>query len=48
LKEGTVGVEAVRIVDLGNSEHVDIRHLPNVMVEKRVETSCASSFLTFQ
>ncbi|KAI0408934.1 TRAPP trafficking subunit Trs65-domain-containing protein [Xylaria palmicola] len=37
LKEGIVGVDAVRIIDLGNNEHVDIRELPSVTVEKRVE-----------
>lgn len=34
VKEGTVGVDAVRIIDLGNNEHVDIRDLPSVMVNK--------------
>ncbi|KAI1126088.1 TRAPP trafficking subunit Trs65-domain-containing protein [Nemania abortiva] len=33
LKEGIVGVDAIRIIDLGNNEHVDIRQLPPVMVE---------------
>ncbi|KAI0206271.1 TRAPP trafficking subunit Trs65-domain-containing protein [Astrocystis sublimbata] len=36
LKEGIVGVDAVRLIDLSNNEHVDIRELPNVRVEKRV------------
>ncbi|KAI0877351.1 TRAPP trafficking subunit Trs65-domain-containing protein [Hypoxylon argillaceum] len=35
LKEGVVGVEALRIIDLGNNEHVDIRQLPTVIVEHR-------------
>ncbi|KAI0432620.1 TRAPP trafficking subunit Trs65-domain-containing protein [Xylaria sp. FL1042] len=34
LKEGIVGIDAVRIIDLGNNEHVDIRQLPSVTVEK--------------
>ncbi|KAI0544880.1 TRAPP trafficking subunit Trs65-domain-containing protein [Xylaria curta] len=33
LKEGIVGLDAVRIIDLGNNEHVDIRELPSVTVE---------------
>ncbi|KAI0458647.1 TRAPP trafficking subunit Trs65-domain-containing protein [Xylaria acuta] len=37
LKEGIVGVDAVRIIDLGNNEHVDIRELPSVTVENKVE-----------
>ncbi|KAJ2975064.1 hypothetical protein NUW58_g2941 [Xylaria curta] len=37
LKEGIVGIDAVRIIDLSNNEHVDIRELPNVTVEKKVE-----------
>ncbi|KAK2612433.1 hypothetical protein QQS21_001537 [Conoideocrella luteorostrata] len=32
LREGIVGVEAVRIVDLGSQEHVDIRDLPTTIV----------------
>ncbi|TRX98273.1 hypothetical protein FHL15_000918 [Xylaria flabelliformis] len=35
LKEGIVGLDAVRIIDLGNNEHVDIRELPNVTVENK-------------
>ncbi|KAJ0121604.1 hypothetical protein J7T55_008770 [Diaporthe amygdali] len=35
LKEGIVGVECIRVVDLGNQEHVDIRDLPVMVVEKR-------------
>ncbi|KAI1102352.1 TRAPP trafficking subunit Trs65-domain-containing protein [Jackrogersella minutella] len=35
LKEGLVGVEAVRVIDLANSEHVDIRDLPTVVVEAK-------------
>ncbi|KAI0015551.1 TRAPP trafficking subunit Trs65-domain-containing protein [Xylariomycetidae sp. FL0641] len=38
LKEGVVSVEAVRIIDLVNNEHVDIRELPTVVVEARPET----------
>lgn len=34
VREGVLGVEAVRIVDLGSQEHVDIRDLPVVVVEK--------------
>ncbi|KAI1386715.1 TRAPP trafficking subunit Trs65-domain-containing protein [Hypoxylon trugodes] len=37
LKEGIVSVEAVRVVDLGNNEHVDIRELPTVIVKSRHE-----------
>ncbi|KAG4032189.1 hypothetical protein MFRU_007g01010 [Monilinia fructicola] len=33
LKEGIVGVEAVRVVDLGTQEHVDIKDLPTVVVK---------------
>ncbi|KAI1141904.1 TRAPP trafficking subunit Trs65-domain-containing protein [Hypoxylon sp. FL0543] len=33
LKEGIVNVEAVRVVDLTNNEHVDIRDLPTVVVQ---------------
>ncbi|KHN96408.1 uncharacterized protein MAM_05697 [Metarhizium album ARSEF 1941] len=33
LREGIVGVEAVRVVDLGSQEHVDIRDLPTTVVE---------------
>ncbi|KAI6086113.1 TRAPP trafficking subunit Trs65-domain-containing protein [Hypoxylon rubiginosum] len=35
LKEGIVSVEAVRVIDLANSEHVDIRDLPTVVVESK-------------
>jgi hypothetical protein len=35
LKEGIVGVECIRVVDLGNQEHVDIRDLPVMVVERR-------------
>ncbi|KAI1430141.1 TRAPP trafficking subunit Trs65-domain-containing protein [Xylaria sp. FL1777] len=37
LEEGIVGIDAVRIIDLGNNEHVDIRQLPSVTVENRRE-----------
>lgn len=33
LKSGIVGIEAVRVVDLASTEHVDIRELPTVVVE---------------
>lgn len=33
LREGIVGVEAIRVVDLGSQEHVDIRDLPTTIVE---------------
>ncbi|KAI3331994.1 TRAPP trafficking subunit Trs65-domain-containing protein [Xylariaceae sp. AK1471] len=39
LKEGIVGVDAVRILDLGSNEHVDIRHLPTITVERKLGTS---------
>lgn len=32
LREGVVGIEAVRVVDLGSQEHVDVRELPTVVV----------------
>jgi len=32
LKVGIVGVEAVRVVDLGTQEHVDIQDLPSILV----------------
>lgn len=32
LKVGIVGVEAVRVVDLGTQEHVDIKDLPTILV----------------
>ncbi len=37
LKEGIVGVEAVRVVDMGSQEHVDIRELPVVIVQRKDE-----------
>ncbi|KAK4190524.1 TRAPP trafficking subunit Trs65-domain-containing protein [Podospora australis] len=39
LKEGVVGVEAVKVVDLGSQEHVDVRELPLVVVQRRREDS---------
>ena len=33
LQEGIVGMEAIRVVDLGSQEHVDIRELPTMIVE---------------
>lgn len=35
LQEGIVGLEAVRVVDMGSQEHVDIRELPTVIVKSR-------------
>ncbi|KAI1337453.1 TRAPP trafficking subunit Trs65-domain-containing protein [Xylariaceae sp. FL0016] len=35
LKEGIANVDAVRIIDLGDNQHVDIRELPCMVVEKR-------------
>jgi hypothetical protein len=32
LKIGIVGIEAVRVVDLGSQEHVDIKDLPSILV----------------
>lgn len=37
LKEGIVGIECIRVVDLGNQEHVDVRELPVMIVEKRLD-----------
>ncbi|ROW11089.1 hypothetical protein VMCG_00972 [Cytospora schulzeri] len=37
LKEGIVGVECIRVIDLGSQEHVDVRDLPVMVVEKRQE-----------
>jgi hypothetical protein len=37
LKTGVVGIEAVRVVDVGTQEHVDIRDLPSIVVEPLVE-----------
>ncbi|RDA90355.1 hypothetical protein CP533_3375 [Ophiocordyceps camponoti-saundersi (nom. inval.)] len=33
LREGVVGVEAIRVVDVNSQEHVDIRDLPTIIVE---------------
>ncbi|KYK58189.1 hypothetical protein DCS_05202 [Drechmeria coniospora] len=33
LHEGVVGIEAIRVMDLGSQEHVDIKDLPIVVVE---------------
>ena len=33
LKEGIVGIEAIRVIDLSSQEHVDIRDLPTMIVE---------------
>ena len=35
LREGVVGIEAVRIVDLATQEHVDVRELPVVVVQSK-------------
>lgn len=32
LQSGILGLEAVRVVDLGTQEHVDIKDLPSVVV----------------
>ncbi|KAK3397768.1 TRAPP trafficking subunit Trs65-domain-containing protein [Sordaria brevicollis] len=37
LKEGVLGIEAVRIVDLGSQEHVDVRELPVIVVRAGAE-----------
>ncbi|KAM0279490.1 hypothetical protein ACHAQH_004550 [Verticillium albo-atrum] len=37
LRAGIVGVEAIRVIDMGTSEHVDVRELPIMVVEKRKE-----------
>lgn len=37
LREGIVGIESVRVLDLGNQEHVDVRELPVMVVERRGE-----------
>jgi hypothetical protein len=37
LREGIVGIEAIRVVDLATQEHVDVRELPLMMVKKRAE-----------
>ncbi|KAH7162803.1 TRAPP trafficking subunit Trs65-domain-containing protein [Dactylonectria estremocensis] len=36
LHEGIVGMEAIRVVDLGSQEHVDVRELPTMIVEPAV------------
>lgn len=35
LREGIVGIECIRVVDLANQEHVDVRELPVMIVRKR-------------
>ncbi|OHF01047.1 hypothetical protein CORC01_03614 [Colletotrichum orchidophilum] len=42
LKEGIVNIEAVRVIDLSSQEHVDVRELPIVFVEKRPEPEAAA------
>ncbi|KAK3310396.1 TRAPP trafficking subunit Trs65-domain-containing protein [Chaetomium strumarium] len=41
LREGVVGLEAVRVVDLGSQEHVEVRELPLVVVSKGTEDTAA-------
>lgn len=36
LRAGYLAIEAVRVVDLGNQEHVDVRDLPGIHVEAEV------------
>lgn len=36
LKSGVLGLEAVRVVDLGTQEHVDIKDLPSIVVSEDV------------
>jgi hypothetical protein len=38
LRAGVVGVEAVRVVDLGSQEHVDVRELPLVVAVEKGST----------
>jgi hypothetical protein len=38
LKVGIVEVEAVRVVDLGTQEHVDIKDLPGILVSPAVDS----------
>ncbi|CAG9937982.1 unnamed protein product, partial [Clonostachys rosea f. rosea IK726] len=33
LKEGIIGIEAIRVVDMSTQEHVDVRDLPTMVVE---------------
>lgn len=37
LRVGIVSVEAVRVIDLGTQEHVDIKDLPNIVVSSPIE-----------
>ncbi|KAL7792909.1 TRAPP trafficking subunit Trs65 domain-containing protein [Trichoderma ceciliae] len=39
LREGIVGLEAIRVVDLASQEHVDIRDLPTMIVEPVAATA---------
>ncbi|RBQ94520.1 hypothetical protein VDGD_08778 [Verticillium dahliae] len=43
LRPGIVGVEAIRVIDLGTSEHVDVRDLPVMVVEEMEEEGRAPS-----
>lgn len=38
LKVGILGVEAVRVIDLGSQEHVDIKDLPTIVVSPLIES----------
>ncbi|KAJ2970428.1 hypothetical protein NQ176_g8192 [Zarea fungicola] len=33
LRPGVAGIEAIRVIDLGSQEHVDIRDLPTTIIE---------------
>ena len=37
LREGVVGIEAIRVVDLSTQDHVDIRDLPTIIVKAATE-----------
>jgi TRAPP trafficking subunit Trs65 len=37
LKAGIVGIECVRVVDLGTQEHVDVKDLPTLLVSPSIE-----------
>ncbi|CAK7215924.1 hypothetical protein SEUCBS140593_002691 [Sporothrix eucalyptigena] len=38
LRAGAVGIEAIRVVDLGSQEHVDVRELPAMIIEEGQRT----------
>ncbi|KAF4777529.1 hypothetical protein HER10_EVM0003242 [Colletotrichum scovillei] len=46
LKEGLVNIEAVRVIDLSSQEHVDVRDLPIMFVEKRPVTEVSAAAVT--